>query len=99
MAALEKAVYAAPGGVLALQGMRGMGKTTLARALCASMQHSFPGCTCLIELPTLDMEPSDLQKEQLVKEATGQAARQLGQVPNVRPFTCTCRLQQPFLLI
>lgn len=78
VANLEAALRAAPHGMLAMHGMRGLGKTTLARALCASMQRSFPGRTCLIELPTLDEEPSKEEAQQLSDKMAVLAAAQIG---------------------
>lgn len=69
---LEAALRNAPGGALALQGMRGLGKTTLARALCASMQQSFPGRTCLIEFPTLAEQLSSTEWDVLLQKGLQQ---------------------------
>ena len=67
---LEAQLRGAATGCLALTGMRGLGKTTLSRALCQSMQRSFPGRACYLELPsTLPPEGTGGLREQLISRA------------------------------
>ena len=92
--ALEQALRKAPEGMLAVHGMRGTGKTTLAQALCAWMQRSFPGRTCLIEFPTLDKKLSDTEAAQLLWTKV----QQLGVQPlgsSTLPNVSTCLLYRP----
>ena len=76
--ALATALRAALGGVLALHGLPGLGKTTLAEALCASMQRSFPGRVCLIKFPTLDSAQPMTEREDLLERGLEQLGGQRG---------------------
>ena len=74
--ALQQALQAAPGGCLGMWGIRGLGKTTLARALCASMQRSSPRI-CFIQFPSLEepVQPAAVLSRRLMKEALRQLGR------------------------
>ena len=78
---LEEHLRTAPGGCLGLWGLRGLGKSMLARALCSSLQREFPGRTCLISFPSLEQAARGVNmqqlKQQLIKEALAQLGVQL----------------------
>ena len=76
---LEAHLRAAPDGCLGLWGMRGLGKTTLAKALCGSLQRVFPGRTCLLTFPSIEQAARGTQqlKQQLVDDAVRMLGIQL----------------------
>ena len=75
--ALEDMLQSAQGGCLGLWGMRGLGKSTLARALVARLQQHFPGRTCVLEFPVVAPgAPVDIQ--QLRRELVLAALHALG---------------------
>ena len=75
---LEKALRTAPNRRLGLWGMPGLGKSTLARALCASLQLEFLGRTCLLEFPATESLTSDPDQAELQERLADSALRQLG---------------------
>ena len=94
VAALHQHLLQAPAGCVGLWGMRGLGKTTLARALCAALQDAHR--TCLLELPSLEQAvqsarqaDSEQQMQALLQALVETALRQLG----VRPRTGVSALQ------
>ena len=84
---------------LGLWGMRGLGKTTLTREVCAALQHEFPGRTCHLELPNLEEPIASFSHSSFGQEAL----RQLGAPDSVRiqqasldqlllNLPCACRM-------
>ena len=76
--ALEHHLRAAPGGCLGLWGMRGLGKTTLVKALCSSLQGKFPGRTCLLSFPSVEAAARGVNLEQLQLDLVSAALCMLG---------------------
>ena len=74
---LEEKLQAAPHGCLGLWGMRGLGKSTLAKALCSSLQRRFPGRTCLLSFPSLEQAAQGLDVQQLQEQLFKDALRML----------------------
>ena len=75
---LEQSLRAASaqGCWLGLHGIRGLGKTTVAKALCARLEHGpFPTRTCLLEFPTLETADEAFtykMKRDMVEDAQAQ---------------------------
>ena len=97
VSSLRGALQAAPGGCLGLWGMRGLGKTTLCRALCAALQADFPGRTCCLEFPSLEQAASRQGVQELTDSLLDKALHQLGMQPQpgadrlkVRPAIWGC---------
>ena len=63
---------------LGLWGMRGLGKSTLATALCRAMQPRFPGQTCLVEFTSLEVAARGLDVQKLRQELVSKALLMLG---------------------
>ena len=59
---------------LGLWGKPGLGKSLLASALRAELQHEFPGRTCLLELPHLESTAPLVLGQDIIQDAL----RQLG---------------------
>ena len=92
---LERRLRSAPLGGLGLYSLRGMGKTTLARALCNSVQHAFPGRTCLVLFPSLEQQKEDKRANPDLaackRELLQQALRHLGvRLDSQQVSCCVC---------
>ena len=81
MRGLEGHLRAAPGGCLCLHGSPGLGKGWLAWALCAHMQRTFPGRTCIVRLPSLQTAPTAEAAAALQRSLVRDALHMLGEQP------------------